>query len=183
MYIPTQIGEKCHGGIYVGNYSLSGYDYLLICTEKKYEGKLSYMETYSSTLATSLTNGDINTEFLVNIHDSPAAKYCRELNIDGIADWYLPSKEELNLIYLAKNKIFKLYGENESFIDGGYWSSSEYSSTYSWGQGFGSGDTGGLRFIANIDHVRLALFVQMCECGHGIQTPAEPALSSLLRHL
>jgi len=140
MYIPSEIGEKCHGGIYVGNYSLSGYDYLLICTEKKYEGKLSYMETYSSTLATSLTNGDINTEFLVNIHDSPDAKYCRELNIDRINDWYLPSKEELNLVYLAKDKIFELYGETEAFSSVFNWSSSEYSSTYSWVQYFGNGD-------------------------------------------
>jgi hypothetical protein len=91
-------------------------------------------------MATSLTNGDINSELLANIYSSPAAKYCRELNIDGIADWYLPSKEELNLVYLAKDKIFELYGETEAFSNNYYWSSSEYSSTYSWVQFFVNGN-------------------------------------------
>jgi len=140
MYIPTEIGEKCHGGIYVGNYQLSGYEYLLICAEKKYETELPYMTEPQGTLATSLTNGDINTEFLVNMHKSPAAKYCRELNIDGVDDWYLPSKEELNLVYLAKDKIIQLCGNGETFHGAnGYWSSSEYSVTYAWIQGFGNG--------------------------------------------
>jgi hypothetical protein len=139
MYIPTQIGEKCHGGIYVGNYDFGGYEYLLICAEKKYETESSYMTQPQSTMATSLTNGDINTEFLVNMHKSPAAKYCHELTIDGIADWYLPSKEELNLIYLAKNKIFELYGNNESFGTGFYWSSTECHSDSAWVQRFSVG--------------------------------------------
>jgi len=51
-------------------------------------------------------------------------------------DWYLPSKEELNKLYL------NLYLHEPSlggFVASNYWSSSEYSATNAWSQAFYSG--------------------------------------------
>ena len=66
-----------------------------------------------------------------------AATVCNEysVTVDGVTygDWYLPSKNELNLLYLQKSVV------GGFVIDGLYWSSTEYNSDYAWYQLFGSG--------------------------------------------
>ncbi len=57
-----------------------------------------------------------------------AKKVCGELG-DG---WRLPTKEELNLMYLNKNEI-------GGFAAASYWSSSENDSNSAWLQGFSDG--------------------------------------------
>jgi hypothetical protein len=56
------------------------------------------------------------------------------LSLSGkkFTDWRMPTKHELNLMYLAKIKI-------GGFADDYYWSSTEYSSIYAWMQGFDFG--------------------------------------------
>jgi hypothetical protein len=65
-----------------------------------------------------------------------AATVCNEysVTVDGVtyADWYLPSKHELNLLYLQKTVV-------GGFADNFYWSSTEGGANYAWIQGFGSG--------------------------------------------
>lgn len=53
----------------------------------------------------------------------------REIHSDR---WFLPSRDELNLIYKAKNDIDNL----STVTNECYWSSSEYSSAALWGQAF-----------------------------------------------
>ena len=64
-----------------------------------------------------------------------AAKICADytVTIDGVEynDWYLPSKSELNLMYLQKDII--------GGFARGYWSSTEVDSSRAWGQYFSSG--------------------------------------------
>jgi len=68
-----------------------------------------------------------------------AADICANLTIihgwSGYDDWFLPSKDELNLMY--KNLKVADIGD---FADGNYWSSSEYFSNVAWSQYFTSGD-------------------------------------------
>ena len=64
-----------------------------------------------------------------------AARLCGDLDIGGYSDWYLPSKDELNKLYLNKIDI----GE---FISAAYWSSSESDSMSAWSQNFDSGFQG-----------------------------------------
>lgn len=63
-----------------------------------------------------------------------AAKMCAEYRGGGYADWFLPSKSELNLMYqnLKKNNL-------GGFSGGYYWSSSEYDANYAWYQYFDFG--------------------------------------------
>jgi hypothetical protein len=48
-------------------------------------------------------------------------------------DWRLPTKHELNLMYLVKDLV-------GGFANNYYWSSSEYDGAYAWGQSFYNGD-------------------------------------------
>ena len=61
-----------------------------------------------------------------------AARVCDELVLEGYDDWFLPSKDELNLLYLNKDAI-------SSFGNFYYWSSTEYGGFNGWGQDFFSG--------------------------------------------
>ena len=74
--------------------------------------------------------------------DWNAAKIaCDELVLNGYSDWRLPTKEELNAIYV---NLIKYGARRQSFnIDGIYWSSTEYSSALAWGQRFNIGSIGG----------------------------------------
>lgn len=72
---------------------------------------------------------------------SYAARLCNvlehEVNGKPVIDWFLPSQDELNLMYenLYKNGL-------GSFARVSYWSSSENSATGAWRQDFNSGDQG-----------------------------------------
>jgi hypothetical protein len=61
-----------------------------------------------------------------------AARVCNDLVLDGFSDWYLPSKDELNLMFEHKAEI-------GGFADDLYWSSSEKTVVTAWLQSFGTG--------------------------------------------
>ena len=64
-----------------------------------------------------------------------AAQLCRDLVLGSYDDWYLPSKDELNLLWLNRVVIGGFSVANYS----SYWSSSEYSIAYAWLQNFING--------------------------------------------
>ena len=68
-----------------------------------------------------------------------AARICGNLYLGGYGDWYLPSKDELNKLYINKTLI-------GGFANGSYWSSSEYnfSATQAWAQNFSDGSQNGI---------------------------------------
>ncbi|MDP1728198.1 MAG: DUF1566 domain-containing protein [Bacteroidota bacterium] len=70
--------------------------------------------------ATALGAGMANTNAIVNSQGagSYAAKLCYDFVSGGYSDWYLPSKNELNKLYLNKTAIGGFSAFN-------YWSSSE----------------------------------------------------------
>ena len=65
-----------------------------------------------------------------------AATVCNEysVTVDGVTygDWYLPSKHELNLLYIERAAV-------GGFITNYYWSSTEYGTLDAWLQIFNSG--------------------------------------------
>jgi len=61
-----------------------------------------------------------------------AADICANLTLGGYSDWFLPSKDELNEIYLNKSII-------GGFVNYYYWSSTESDANYAWFQNFSNG--------------------------------------------
>ena len=78
--------------------------------------------------------GKTNTTDILNgCSDSDiAALICHNLSLNGFNDWFLPSKGELNQMYLNKNSI-------GSFANDEFWSSSEASMDNAWVQNFTNG--------------------------------------------
>lgn len=86
--------------------------------------------------------GEMNTAIIissqVSIGDDGsmyAARLCAEFQKEGFGDWYLPSKEELNLMYIN----LQLNGLGD-FTNSFYWSSTEINSSNAWGQNFNTGN-------------------------------------------
>jgi hypothetical protein len=91
--------------------------------------------------STALGTGAANTTKILacTADNENAAKLVDALTYGGYSDWYLPSKDELNLLYL--NRI----SAGNNFADNQYWSSSEVSFgmyTHAWYQFFTDGGQG-----------------------------------------
>ena len=88
--------------------------------------------------STALGTGAANTTKLLACNDAVnAAKLVDALTDGGKSDWYLPSKDELNKLYLNKGLV-----GNFTDWNGWYWSSSEWSpwnDIYAWYQNFNDG--------------------------------------------
>jgi hypothetical protein len=94
------------------------------------------MGTLIGGTSTALGNGQGNTTAIVNGCNELgiAARICDQLTLNGYSDWYLPSKDELNKLYVNRNAI------GGSITSGNYyWSSSESSADMAWGQYFNGG--------------------------------------------
>jgi hypothetical protein len=85
-----------------------------------------------------LGSGYANTITILNCNENLiAAKRARAFTGGGYTDWYVPSKDELNLLYLNKHLVgaggfVHQYGQN-------YWSSSESDANYGRYQDFSNG--------------------------------------------
>ena len=76
-----------------------------------------------------------------------AARICGDLVLGGYSDWYLPSKGELNQLYLNRVAVGVFYVN-------WYWSSSEGDSNGAWEQNFANGiQTNSIKYYGyNIVH-------------------------------
>ncbi len=85
--------------------------------------------------STAFGTGQANTTRIVNkcTEAGRAASICNDLVTGGYDDWFLPSKDELDMMYAQKNAI-------GGFAEKNYWSSSEDSANSAWVQFFGSGN-------------------------------------------
>jgi len=79
--------------------------------------------TTTGATATALGTGTANTNAIIASQGntgSYAAKLCADLDLGGYTDWYLPSKDELNKIYINRVAI----GGIASSV---YWTSTEFN--------------------------------------------------------
>ena len=65
----------------------------------------------------------IYTKFLTP--SGTAAGIASSYSLNGFSDWYLPSQDELNLMYAQKTIV-------GGFANTFYWSSTEYNSSLAW---------------------------------------------------
>jgi len=84
----------------------------------------AYGEGENNTDNIIAQNGGVSTDY--------AAGRARDYRGGGHTDWFLPSQEELNKLWLNS-------GDIGGFVAIGYWSSSEDGAFDAWGQGFGGG--------------------------------------------
>ncbi|MDR1248571.1 MAG: DUF1566 domain-containing protein [Treponema sp.] len=87
---------------------------------------------------TGIGTGKRNTEIIAG-RGGAAAQRCAALNTGGCRDWFLPGKDELNLMY--QNLKRKGLGEFSDSLYW-YWSSSEYDNNNAWIQRFSDGRQG-----------------------------------------
>lgn len=129
-----KIGEHFGGGIvfYIDNTGEHG----LIASEKDQKKAKWYNGSFKVTKATgsAVGTGQSNTTAIVGVQGagSYAASICDQLELNGFSDWFLPSKDELNLLRTQRLVV-------GGFDNLSYWSSTEKGIDYAWGQNFRSG--------------------------------------------
>lgn len=97
---------------------------------------------YVTTGVTDPSNGAANTAILIatdsdsgtgGTQPHQAAQFCADLIAHGQGDWYLPAKNELNIMYGNKAAI-------GGFGTNGYWMALERSQEKAFSQSFANGD-------------------------------------------
>ena len=97
-------------------------------------GTTSASHVQTGATLTALGTGISNSQLIVSVQGntgSYAAKRCRDYTGGGYTDWHLPSKDELNKLYLNKSSV--------GMVNVYYWSSSENLTGSAWVQAFSSG--------------------------------------------
>jgi hypothetical protein len=131
------IGESYGGGIVFYVYD-NGRHGLIAATADQSTGVVwttaAFQSTVSNAVRDGINGGLANTERIIiqSGSGSYAAQLCANYQGGNYADWYLPSKYELNLLYLQKSVV-------GGFADNYYWSSTEISNNGAWYQHFGIG--------------------------------------------
>jgi len=144
-YVPA-IGDYYQGGVI---FYLDGIGGGLVCAVSDQSTSAEwgcYNTTLSGADGTVIGTGSQNTIDIVAGCATPdiAADICADLSLNGYIDWFLPSIDELNAMYLNKAAI-----DATAIINGGvafgtdwYWSSSEYNNFHAYLQDFTSNSQG-----------------------------------------
>ncbi|MCK4541194.1 MAG: DUF1566 domain-containing protein [Spirochaetales bacterium] len=97
----------------------------------------STQTTENGNTSTGIGTGSANTDAIIaqTDHTVSAAQICRDYDGGGMTDWFLPSKDELNLMYtnLRQQSVGDFTGDF-------YWSSSEFNDTSARRQYFFDGN-------------------------------------------
>jgi len=123
-----QVGQKYQGGIiaYVDDTGKHG---LIAAPSDQSTGIRWNNDSFfgvTTATGTEIGTGKNNTDRIVQMQGDGAyaAKLCHDLVIDSYNDWFLPSMDELNMLYQNRLKI-------GGFVyKGAYWSSSEYNGPF-----------------------------------------------------
>lgn len=130
--LATQGGH--FGAILRGAAADGSEDYALIVAEQSAEIEDAvWSEDYTTIAgADSKTDGRANTEAMAAA-GLQLAQRIKALDLGGHTDWYLPAAAELRALSATVPELF-----NEKDY---YWSSTQYSRSYAWCQGFEYGSS------------------------------------------
>ena len=124
------------GGLIASTEDLEGtYEWGCYLTQVEDGGNLTQIGTgYQNTLDI------VNQQCLTEFGGIPAAQAAQDAQINGFDDWYLPSRDELYLMYLNIGQGGLDSNNNiGNFSDSQYWSSSESNFSNAWIVAFGVG--------------------------------------------
>lgn len=129
------IGEEAYGGIIFYRDSTGKHGLVCTTTDLSTGAIWGCSSTVIDGTSTGINTGAANTNSIIAgcTTSGIAAKLCYDLVLNGYSDWFLPSKDELDLMY--SNLHAQGLG---GFTYGHYWSSSEYDATTAWKLLFGS---------------------------------------------
>jgi hypothetical protein len=127
------IGESYAGGIIF--YIDSSGEHGLVCAPSDQSVSASWGASWISVSGTlpDIGSGAANTAYIVAAYPySAAARICSDLTLSGYSDWYLPSKDELNLMSqnLGQHGLGGFSTENSHPTYGFYWSSTQQSASH-----------------------------------------------------
>jgi hypothetical protein len=144
------IGQSYQGGK-IFWLDASGQHGLIAATADQSTGIQWYNGSNTTTNAVrdGIGAGKFNTERIIANQGSGAyaAQICANYQGGNYGDWYLPSKYELNLLYLQKTVV-------GGFVGNYYWSSNEYDNYDAWDQDFTNGGGQGLNCRPSLAFVR-----------------------------
>jgi len=147
VLLPAEIGDFRSGGV-VFWVDPSDNTHGLVCAiQDQSSGIRWYNGSYSTTGATgtAVGTGSTNTTTIITEQGATATSYAaglaRAYTAGGYTDWFLPSKDELNQMYLKKTDIntTALANGGVIFTNFYYWSSTEDGNYNAWSQSFDSG--------------------------------------------
>ena len=100
-FLPTVAGQAYQGGFFAGKIVVGGSTYALVVAPKASgENTSRQWKTSNDTTAGTLSlNDGLSNSNAMNNASHPAAQFCRALTIGGYSDWYLPSRDELEIVY------------------------------------------------------------------------------------
>ena len=125
------IGDTYQGGVIF--YLDENGGGLVAATEDQSNAQWGCSGTYIGTQSIIGSGNQNSLEIISNCENSSiAAQYCNNLIFGGYNDWYLPSKDELNQMFINKDLI-------GGFQPAWYWSSTESGSDNAFKQRFSSG--------------------------------------------
>jgi hypothetical protein len=144
---PAVIGDFRYGGVVFWVDPNDNTHGLVCAVEDQSSGIQWYNGSYITTNATgtAIGTGQANTDLIIIAQGATETNYAAGLakaySGGGYTDWFLPSKDELNEMYLNKASI-----DATAFSNGGsgfasyfYWSSTAHGNGYAWGQYFNYG--------------------------------------------
>jgi len=154
--VPLGIGDTHQGGII---FYLDGNGGGLIAAPSDQSSAAFWgcSEQFIGGTSSAVGTGAANTTAIVSGCSQTviAAKICANYTDGTYTDWFLPSKDELNLMYdnIGQGNALGL-GNVGNFSNSYYWSSTESGSSVAWDQNFSSGFQSGIANKNLTDSVR-----------------------------
>ncbi len=136
IVIQPALGLSYEGGIIFYLDNTSNHGLIAATADAPFSTEWGCEGTLCGAAGSSTGTGAQNTNAIINLCDSTgiAAQLCKSSASGGYNDWFLPSKDELNLIYT--NLYSKSLG---GFAASFYWSSTESDANNGWYQFLGNG--------------------------------------------
>jgi hypothetical protein len=144
------LGSPLAGGFFGGEIAIDGARFALIVAPKDAGEKMGMeyklKDRFTTDNTTSDDDGRLNTALICD-ENHPAAHFCSSLQVGGFDDWYLPSRDELAMLWRNLGPTRKNTPEQfkeddpEAFGTSWYWSSTEHAqdSNTAWFVGFLNG--------------------------------------------